>query len=105
MAAARRASDLSLEDPKDRWAERTIRFPSLGDVLIIDVTGFRFLTVRAAGDGGVADQVDGLAAAVRDPDGHDRVRLALLDVVAVFSSDCREGGVSDLDDVDLEASV
>lgn len=103
MAAARRASDLSLEDPKDRWAERTIRFPSLGDVLIIDVTGFRFLTVRAAGDGGGADQVDGLAAAVRDPDGHDRVRLALLDVVAVFSSGCREGGVSDLDDVDLEA--
>lgn len=31
------------------------------------------------------------------------VRLALLDVVAVFSSGCRKGGVSDLDDVDLEA--
>jgi hypothetical protein len=76
---------------------------ALGDVLIIDVTGFRLQTVRAVGDGGGADQVDGLAAAVRDPDGHDRVRLALFDVVAVFSSGCREDGVSDLDDVDLEA--
>ena len=103
MAAARRASDLSLEDPKDRWAERTIRFPSPRRCLDHRRNWFRFLTVRAVGDGGGADQVDGLAAAVRDPDGHDRVRLALLDVVAVFSSGCREGGVSDLDDVDLEA--